>query len=224
MAHVKDFIPQNPFQFNEFFGNIVNYVDNRCGGAAPVWTHIPQADRNSLKDAYARWYAAYSATLRPHTSSETADRNIAFREASKFLRLFINRFFRYGQVSDGDLIGMEIPVHDPVRTPLGAPDQLVQVSLEPSYFRVIRVNFRAEGAANRARPYGCNGAVIKLLVSDAPADSLKKMAEAGIATRTPHILTFPDEERGKVLSVAMCWQNKRGECGLWSDIAWAFIP
>jgi hypothetical protein len=45
-----------------------------------------------------------------------------------------------------------------------------------------------------------------------------------LATRTPHILEFTEEERGKTVYVAICWQNEKGEKGPWSEIESAIVP
>jgi hypothetical protein len=45
-----------------------------------------------------------------------------------------------------------------------------------------------------------------------------------LATRTPHILEFTEEERGKTVYVAICWQNEKGEKGPWSEMESAIVP
>jgi hypothetical protein len=45
-----------------------------------------------------------------------------------------------------------------------------------------------------------------------------------MASRTPHTLVFTDAQRGKTVSVALCWQNERGIRGEWSEILNTVIP
>jgi hypothetical protein len=45
-----------------------------------------------------------------------------------------------------------------------------------------------------------------------------------MASRTPHLLQFPENLRGKTVYIAGCWQNERGILGAWSDIQSAVIP
>jgi hypothetical protein len=41
---------------------------------------------------------------------------------------------------------------------------------------------------------------------------------------TPHVLEFTEEERGKTVYVAICWQNEKGQKGPWSEIENAIVP
>ncbi|MDR0695132.1 MAG: hypothetical protein LBF81_07535, partial [Prevotellaceae bacterium] len=61
-------------------------------------------------------------------------------------------------------------------------------------------------------------------VLDAPPAGVSALARNVLATRTPYILEFTDEERGKTVYVAICWQNEKGEKGPWSEIESAIIP
>jgi hypothetical protein len=45
-----------------------------------------------------------------------------------------------------------------------------------------------------------------------------------MASKTPHSLDFPEEERGKTVYIAAAWQNERGIIGPWSEIQNAIIP
>ena len=44
------------------------------------------------------------------------------------------------------------------------------------------------------------------------------------SSKTPHIMTFPDIERGKTVSMAVCWENPKGEKGPWSEIISTIVP
>ncbi|MDR0751261.1 MAG: hypothetical protein LBF12_01545, partial [Christensenellaceae bacterium] len=68
------------------------------------------------------------------------------------------------------------------------------------------------------------GAVIAYAVLDAPPADVSALIRSVLATRTPHILEFTEEERGKTVYVAICWQNEKGERGPWSEIESAIVP
>jgi hypothetical protein len=80
------------------------------------------------------------------------------------------------------------------------------------------------GSKSNAKPYGVNGAVIVYAVLDAPPADVSALTRSVLATRTPHILEFTEEERGKTVYVAICWQNEKGEKGPWSEIESAIVP
>jgi hypothetical protein len=80
------------------------------------------------------------------------------------------------------------------------------------------------GHKSKAKPYGVNGAVIAYAVLDAPPADVSALTRSVPATRTPHVLEFTEEERGKTVYVAICWQNEKGEKGPWSEIESAIVP
>jgi hypothetical protein len=80
------------------------------------------------------------------------------------------------------------------------------------------------GSDSKAKPYGVNGAVIIYAVLDAPPADHSALTSSVLATRTPHILEFTEEERGKTVYVAICWQNEKGQKGPWSEIESAIVP
>jgi hypothetical protein len=80
------------------------------------------------------------------------------------------------------------------------------------------------GSTSKAKPYGTNGAVIAYAVLNAPPTNPDALTHTVLATRTPHILEFTEEERGKTVYVTICWQNEKGQRGPWSEIESAIVP
>jgi hypothetical protein len=69
-----------------------------------------------------------------------------------------------------------------------------------------------------------NGAVIVYAVLAEPPADPDALTRSVLATRTPHVFEFTEEERGKTVYVAICWQNEKGEKGPWSEIESAIVP
>jgi hypothetical protein len=65
--------------------------------------------------------------------------------------------------------------------------------------------------------------VIWGILDEPPADH-SNLTSHTMASKTPHSLEFTEEDRGKRVYVALCWQNERGLTGAWSDIQSAIIP
>ena len=66
--------------------------------------------------------------------------------------------------------------------------------------------------------------MIAYAVLDAPPADQDALTRTALATRTPHVLEFTEEERGKTVYVAICWQNEKGQRGPWSEIESAIVP
>jgi hypothetical protein len=227
MAHGKSFIPSCGPAYDRFFKNIVQYVALMCGGASPLWTHIPQAEITALSNAYAMWYTAWSATFKPHTKAETVAMLAAYKSSKKVLSRFIQVWFRGFPdiVTAEHLANMGIPPIDDTHTPIGKPETRPVFHIEVRDTRLLAVHFQDEGSASKARPYGMNGAVISLGVLDKPPaapEDLKGRTE--LATRTPHLLHFAEEDRGKTVYVAMQWQNESGVRGEYTEVQSAIVP
>ena len=77
---------------------------------------------------------------------------------------------------------------------------------------------------SEAKPYGVNGAVAAWAILDAPPANQNALPHTFLATRSPHTMEFNEEDRGKTLYLALCWQNGKGQRGPWSDIESVIIP
>jgi hypothetical protein len=226
MPHKKDYIPQGDAEYDIFFKNICQYVNQKCTGTPPEWTHIPAEARTELNAAYAAWYTAYSLTLKPHTPEDTAEKNRIKRSSKKMLRGFVKAYLRYfPAVTNADRDNMGVPNDDPVRTPIGVPKTRPEFNIVVKDIRTLSIPFHDQDTESRAIPYGLDGAVVRWVVQDKPATSFKElMANSALATRSPHTLVFTDEERGKTVSIALTWQNEKGDEGKPSEIQSAIVP
>ena len=88
MSQRHDFIPRPDAEFNDWFGNLVDYVDEKASGTSPVWDHIPKRHVNDLDAAYTDWNSYYLPPLQPHTPAAVTAKNDARRRCSKVLRTF----------------------------------------------------------------------------------------------------------------------------------------
>jgi hypothetical protein len=90
--------------------------------------------------------------------------------------------------------------------------------------RELSIVFHDQASARKARPYGTMGAVVAWQVSQTAPACPDDLTRSQLATRTPHLLQFTEQERGKTVHIALCWQNKKGQRGHWSEIQSAIIP
>jgi hypothetical protein len=224
MAHKKDNIPTKDSEFDDFYRNIVEVVDQKTGGNVPDWKHIPPDSLNEFHDAWNAWTAAYEKIKGPHTSTDTAEKNRIRDSSKKNLREFINRFLRYPPVTAEDRANMGISEHDTTRTAIGVPQTRPEFSIVVKDIRRLALPFKDQGSASRARPYGLSGAVVRWAVLDKPPAGPGALTNSKLATRTPFILNFTEEERGKTVYIAMQWQNEKGDVGGFSEIQSAVIP
>ncbi|MDR1899712.1 MAG: hypothetical protein LBQ55_06885, partial [Treponema sp.] len=223
----KDYLHRPDDDYNRFFKNLVQYCQKKCAAVppatAPEWTHIPAADLAGLSGAYAAWYTAYAPTLKPHLPSETLTKNQAKKAADAVIRLFVNKYLRYLPVTDAERREMELPVRDTTPSPRPDPPTRPEFSIEGKKTRLVEVDFQDEGSESKAKPEGYAGAVIYWIAAAAPVTDPKKLPNSVLATSTPHILEFEEEDRGKIVSVALCWQNTKGRKGTATEVQTAIV-
>jgi hypothetical protein len=120
---------------------------------------------------------------------------------------------------------------DEIKTTIPVPKTRPEFSFRVRDVRRIEVHFQDQGSDTKARPYGFSGAVISydVLEPDRFADRKppaepRRLTRTELATATPHVLEFTEEERGKTMYAALQWQNLKGDRGPWSEIQSTVIP
>jgi hypothetical protein len=220
----KDYIPSNATLFDVWFKFLVQYVEQKTSGSKPDWSHIPPEVVAMILAAYAAWYTVYSAAVGPHTEVDTEARNNAKKAAVKVIRPFVNQYLRFPPVTDEDRTAMGIPNHDGTRSHIGKPATTPVFNTRIRGIGKVTVVFHDEDTESRRIPYGMNGAVISIKISDTPITDPKMLDRTELATKSPHDLHFEAKDRGKTVYIAMQWQNESGIRGNFSEIQSAIIP
>jgi hypothetical protein len=170
------------------------------------------------------WRVNYAPTLEPHTPAAGTAKNDARKPPERVIRPFVRRFLQFEPVTNADRVNMRLPLHDIIRTDHKVVEEEVEFVLIIRGIRVVHVDFWILGADHKAKPHGYDGAVLVWDVLDAPPADIHALDRHTMASRTPHTIEFPEEERGKTVYVALAWQNERGIIGRWSDIKSAVVP
>jgi hypothetical protein len=158
------------------------------------------------------------------TSIIVAEKNAARDALVEKIRALVGFRLKNPVITDAQRIALGLHVHDTTPTTIPVPKTRPELDIDVLDFRRLKVVFRDMGSKSNAKPYGVNGAVIIYAVLDAPPADVSALTRSVLATRTPHILEFTEEERGKTVYVAICWQNEKGEKGPWSEIESAIVP
>jgi hypothetical protein len=220
----QDYLSLNDADFNQWFKFMNQYVNQKCTGTAPEWTHIPQAARTTMADTYTTWYTAYSAFLGPHTKVDTEAKNDAKEAAKKAARAFVNQYLRFPPVIDEDRTAMGIPNHDPHPTPVPRPGDIPETEVQMPKPRVLHFRFRRYTMKRWGKPRDVHGMELVWLISDTPPKEIEELVHSSFATRSPLELTFKESERGKHFYYAVRWETGTVKKGDFSEIYSAIIP
>jgi hypothetical protein len=223
-TYMPDWIPQKDAAFDAHYGNYCRIVNQKTGGSAPEWTHIPAARITGLNDGYAAWFTAYDKLNQSHTHGDVAAKDRARDGGKRTLRAFNNDFILYSTlVSRQDKVDMGNRLRKSP-SPILDPGTRPEFSIVLVDIRRLGLHFRDQGSESKAKPYGIAGALIFWAVLDHPPAGIEELTNSFLATRTPAILEFSEQERGKTVYIAMRWQNRKGRVGPASEIQSAIVP
>ncbi|GHU02406.1 hypothetical protein FACS1894147_04210 [Spirochaetia bacterium] len=224
-AHGKDYIPARDADFNLFFKKLCQYVTAKTTGPTPEWTDIPAAAVTELNAAYADWYTAYSKTLGEHSSEDIKEKSRVHRRVVHILRGFIQRYLKY--VSDHDKDEMDLPLTDSTKTPILVPEEHVRLMVEPVHTLEHKITWEVEENGSKANIYGYDGVVLAKRILEAgeevPTDA-DTLTTTRLLTKNNVIEHYRSGDQGKRASYAACWQNEKGEMGVWNGITTVVIP
>jgi hypothetical protein len=229
-----DYLSLRDADFDNFYKFMCHYVNAKCTGSTPEWTHIPQAAWSLLADTCAAWTAAYGKTIGPHTPVETEAKNDAKKEAKKVIRPFVNQYLRFPPVTNEDRTAMGIPNKDTIPTDVPVPTAQPEADLTfPGIHMVELAKIRAvKGTAPDARSdhgvriyYGLTG----------PASDKHKFRLTGepktgadlpysVFTRRKRERFDFDGERGNTVYFCLRYENSKGEAGPYGPMLSAVIP
>jgi hypothetical protein len=217
---MPDYIPRTDSE-------LVAWSDNFChtiSDYATKW-EIPTEEVAALKAADVAFNSVHLRADSPMRDSIIVKEKNAARKALVDKIRMMTRFrLQNPIITDADRARLGISVHDVTPTNIPVPGTRPVIDVRILDFRRLEIHFHDTESESRAKPYGVNGAVINYAVLDAPPANLDALARNVLATRTPHILEFTEEERGRTVYIAMRWQNEKGQKGPWSKIESAIVP
>ena len=217
----RDYIPQNPAQFNTFMDNLTKYVAKN----KTKWALIPLEQFQELLDGFMAFQTIFLPLVgQPINKAQRERIHEAQAACISLARPFVNQWLRFPPITNADRIEMGIPNHDTIRTDHKVVTEMVDFVLHLRNIREIIVDFWEQGSSNKAKPKGYDGAVVIWGLADVAPQHPDELNHHAMASRTPFALHFEESERGKTVYVALAWQNERGITGHWSDYKTAVIP
>ncbi|MDR2765351.1 MAG: hypothetical protein LBB90_10025 [Tannerella sp.] len=217
---MKDYIPRKESELVAWSANFTAQV----AANATAW-EIPAGEVTALQTADTAFAALHAQADSPAKNSIiVAKKDAARKTLTAKIRELAGFRLKNPVITDAQRVALGLTVHDTKQTTISAPKSRPELDIDVLDFGRLKVLFHDMGSSSKAKPYGVNGAVIVYAVLDAPPVDPSALNRSALATRTPYILEFTGEERGKTVYVALCWQNQKGERGPWSEIESAIIP
>jgi hypothetical protein len=217
---MPDYIPQRDSELVAWSDNFVTKV----AASATKW-EIPAREVTDLQIAANSFAVLHAQADSPEKNSViVAEKNAARDALEAKIRELAGFRLNNPVITDAERISLGLHVRDTKPSNIPVPKSRPELDIDVLDFRRLKIVFHDMDSDSKAKPYGVNGAVVLYAVLDTPPADVNALSRSALATRTPHILEFTEEERGKTVYVAICWQNEKGERGPWSEIESAIVP
>jgi hypothetical protein len=216
----ESYIPRQSSKFRTFvldFYEVVSVNGKTWGLTADEINELMTA-----KDTYL--IRLDEAQSEESTHSVVVAKDEARKELEKIIRGMVKYKLQNPMISDEMRAKMGLPIHDTNPTPHPRPESRPKLTVKMVDVGVLAVHFQDFETGSKAKPFGVNGAVIIWAIRDTPTIDTEDLGHSVLATRTPHVLEFSSKDRGKIVYMAACWQNEKGQCGHWSEIVNSIIP
>lgn len=215
-----DYLPRRDSELVAWSANFVNIVIAN----AVEWGITPDEilRLETANTSFATLHALADSPAK--TTVIVTQKNTARKSLTTEIRSLVGFRLKNPAITDAQRVSLGLHVRDHTPTAIPAPTSRPELDIDVLDVRRLKVVFHDINSQSKAKPYGVNGAVITYAVLETPPANVEALTHSVLATRTPHTLTFAEQERGKTVYVAICWQNLKGEKGPWSEIESAIIP
>jgi hypothetical protein len=215
-----DYIPQKDAELAAWSANFTTQIANNLG----AWD-IPEQEVMDLQTASASFAMLHAQADSPaKTKIIVEEKNAARKVLVGLIRGLVSFRLKNPVITGAQRIAMGLHLRDTTYSKVPPPVSRPELDIDVFDVRRLKIHFHDMNSTSKAKPYGTNGAVIAYAVLDTPPASPDELTRDLLATRTPHILEFTEQERGRTVYVAICWQNEKGEKGPYSEIESAIVP
>jgi hypothetical protein len=168
----------------------------------------------------------YKISIIPDSRTKSAiqAKNDAKRVFIDIARQFLKEYITYNSnVTNKDRDDLNVTIHKEYRSKSNAPTDPITIDLETKSVHRVRVGYHHVNSRSTSKPQFVTGVFIVYAISNS-MPTVAELSNSVLATRSPQILQFNEEDAGKTVYVAGCWQNRKGQRGPWSSIEKVIIP
>jgi hypothetical protein len=191
------------------------------GNALEWYNTVFIPKHTAFNAAYDDWVIEPDRTIGKTTTLFTAE-----KEFEVAYRTLYKAYLRDNPlVSDTDLVEMRLP-----KRPSGAKSSItkleneIETTADTAVIGKIGLHYKEKNKIGIAKPKHVHGAEIRWGILDNSPKDVSELRHSSFSTRTPAILSFSGNERGKTVYYALRWESNTGLKGPWSAIYNSIIP
>jgi hypothetical protein len=210
----KDYIPEKDVEAAE-------WMDTFATGIAtdPDRYMLAPSDVQAIQGVVADFRQKLAAALAPSTRTRgvVCSKDESRAIAQKLLRAYAQRIKLNGDISDASKIDIGVPPPRATRTRRSVPMSRPLVTVLSATHGRHTLTYRDTNTSRRAMPFGAVCLqMFRAISDDGPVHDPERAQLCGCFTRSPAIVTFGPEDRGKTATYFARWASRRGEFGCWS--------
>ena len=218
---MADFFPKRDAELLEWlknFGAVI--VEN-----AVAWD-IPTATASGLNTQITAYEVVYEEAMGAKgTKALIIEKNEKRSALKAEVRNVKNKFIDYNDaVSDSGRELLGLPQHDRTPTPKPRPTSRPTLEVLPTNNRQHTVTAVNQKTGKKTKPADAYGVRFVSEIRDTPPATAEDLRYSVFRRKVVEVFDYTEEDRGKKVFYAACYENAKGEAGPWSDIIAAIIP
>jgi hypothetical protein len=216
------YIPRAEADFNTWVNILIAYLI-----ANAVKFNFPPDVLAELQALQAVWNKKYAIATTPETRTKATiqEKGQAHKAFESFVRKTVKEYLTNNHlVTDADRDNMGLPIYKTTRTHIQAATDFPYHWEDTSIIRRLAIYFHDKNSKTNGKAPGMHGVEARWAILDTPPATIEELLHSGFDTRTPFVLNFEENQRGKTVYFCLCWENNTGEKGPWSEIVKAIIP
>jgi hypothetical protein len=218
---MADFFPKREADLLEWLKNFGVVVAEN----AVAWG-IPANTASGLTAQITAYEAVYEAAKGENGTKALIVEKNEKRDALKAeARNVKNKFIDYNDaVSDSDRERLGLPRRDRTPTPKPRPASRPTLEVLPTNNRQHTATAVNQATGKKNKPDDAYGVRFVSEIRDAPPANADDLRHSVFRRKVVEVFDYAEEDRGKKVFYAACYENAKGEAGPWSDIIEAVIP
>ena len=211
---MADYIPKGINEFYVWQGNFHTRVSEKLTSFK-----IDAEKLIPVTEAQSKYELAFKQSSNPDATnrSDRVERNKRTAEYKAQIRAFVNESIRYNSdVTDYDRKYLGLTIPSGTRVPASVPTTIPEANVDFSQRLQHTLYFRDQNATSKAKPKGVHGCEIWYKVGGEAPVSVSELTYVDTDTRSPFVIKFDGEDRGKIVYYWLRWVNSRNEVGPWS--------
>jgi hypothetical protein len=220
---LSHYLPSKDKEFSVWAENFVGQLENLIEAI-----QFPKEEFDLLSEQQVDFAEKLITAETPATRTPIAveAKNESRKILEKHVQHAVQEYLQHNHlVTDEQRKTLRIPIHKTTHTP--SPVASTYPAYEVDTGTIRRLVFHYWDSAtpkSKAKPAGQHGIEMWWAHLDAPPQSIDDLIHSVFDTKTPLVLEFVENMRGKIIYFCLRWENTRGEKGPWSEIASAIVP